>query len=144
MKKATILVLTFASLAGGAAFYDTATAQDAAAGETVFKKCMACHRIGDGAKNLIGPVLNNVIGRNAGTAEGFKYSSLNKSAGENGLVWNENLIFDYLADPNPFLKKFLTDKGKEDLAKGSTLMAFKLPSEQERKDVIAYLKKFSK
>lgn len=144
MKKVTALALTFASLIGGLAVYDTATAQDAAKGETVFKKCMACHRIGEGAKNLVGPVLNNVIGRQAGTAEGFKYSGINKAAGESGLVWSEALIVEYLADPNPFLRKFLAEKGKEDLAKGSTSMAFKLPNEQERKDVAAYVKQFSK
>jgi cytochrome c len=120
-----------------------ATAQDAAAGETVFKKCMTCHRIGDGAKNAVGPVQNGIIGRQAGTVEGFAYSPLNKAAGESGLVWNEETIFAYLPDPNAFLKNFLTEKGKPELAKGSTKMAFKLPSEKERKDVIAYLKKFS-
>jgi cytochrome c len=120
-----------------------ASAQDAAAGETVFKKCMTCHRIGDGAKNAVGPVQNGIIGRQAGTIEGFAYSPLNKAAGENGLIWNEETIFAYLPDPNAFLINFLKEKGKPELAKGSTKMAFKLPSEKERKDVIAYLKKFS-
>ena len=68
---------------------------------------------------------------------------MNKAAGENGLVWNDETIFAYLPDPNSFLKDFLTEKGKPELAKGSTKMAFKLTSEKERKDVIAYLKKFS-
>lgn len=116
---------------------------DAAAGETVFKKCMVCHRIGDGAKNAVGPSLNGVIGRQAGTIEGFSYSPLNKSAGTNGLVWTEELIVAYLPDPNAFLKKFLTEKGKADLATGATKMVFKLPSEKERQDVVAYLRKFS-
>jgi cytochrome c len=120
-----------------------ALAQDAAKGEQVFKQCMTCHRIGPDAKNLVGPVLTGVIGRQSGTAPGFAYSALNKAAGENGLVWTEDLIFAYLPDPNAFLKKFLTDKGKEDLAVGSTKMAFKLADEQQRKDVIAYLKTFS-
>jgi cytochrome c len=118
-------------------------AQDAAAGEIVFKKCMTCHRIGEGAKNAVGPVQNGIIGRRAGTIEGFAYSPLNKAAGENGLIWNEETIFAYLPDPNAFLINFLKEKGKPELAKGSTKMAFKLTSEQERKDVIAYLKKFS-
>ena len=48
-----------------------------------------------------------------------------------------------LPDPNAFLKKFLTEKGKADLATGSTKMAFKLADEQQRKDVIAYIDKFS-
>jgi cytochrome c len=121
----------------------SAQAQDAAKGEVVFKQCMACHRIGEGAKILIGPVLTGVIGRQAGTYPGFKYSALNHAAGEAGLVWSEELIFEYLPDPTAFLRKFLTDKGKADQATGSTLMTFKLPNEQQRKDVIAYLKQFS-
>ncbi len=120
-----------------------ANAQDAAAGEIVFKQCMTCHRIGPDAKNLVGPVLTGVIGRKSGTAEGFAYSPLNKAAGENGLVWSNDLIMQYLPDPNAFLKKFLTDKGKPDLAVGSTKMTFKLADEQKRKDVIAYIDKFS-
>lgn len=117
---------------------------DPAKGEAVFKQCMACHRIGPDAKNLIGPVLTNVIGRQAGTAADYNYSPLNKAAGENGLVWNEDLINQYLPDPNAFLKKFLTDKGKADLANGSTKMTYKLANEQQRADVIAYVKTFSK
>ncbi len=120
-----------------------ALAQDAAKGEQVFKQCMTCHRIGPDAKNLVGPVLTGVIGRQSGTAPGFAYSALNKAAGENGLVWSDELIMQYLPDPNAFLKKFLTDKGKADLATGSTKMAFKLADEQQRKDVIAYINKFS-
>lgn len=118
-------------------------AGDAAKGEQVFKKCMACHRVGDGARNMVGPVLNGVIGRQAGTSDGFSYSALNKAAGENGLTWTEEQIFAYLVDPNVFLRKYLTDKGKADLAKGSTKMTFKLANETERQDVVAYLKTFS-
>ena len=120
-----------------------ALAQDADKGEQVFKQCMTCHRIGPDAKNLIGPSLTGVIGRQSGTAPGFAYSALNKNAGENGLVWSNDLIFAYLPDPNAFLKKFLTDKGKPDLAVGSTKMTFHLADEQQRKDVIAYIDKFS-
>lgn len=112
-------------------------------GESVFRKCQTCHRVGPEAKNATGPVLNGVIGRQAGTAPEFSYSELNKSAGANGLVWTEELIFEYLADPNVFLKKFLTDKGKADLAGGVSRMVFKLPDETDRRDVIAYLRKFS-
>jgi cytochrome c len=120
-----------------------ASAQDATKGEQVFKQCMTCHRIGPDAKNLVGPVLTGVIGRQSGTAPGFAYSTINKAAGENGLVWSDDLIMQYLPDPNAFLKKFLTEKGKADLATGSTKMAFKLADEQQRKDVIAYINKFS-
>jgi len=121
----------------------SASAQDAAKGEQIFKQCMTCHRIGPDAKNLIGPVLTGVIGRQSGTAPGFAYSALNKAAGENGLVWSNDLIMQYLPDPNAFLKKFLTDKGKPDLATGVTKMTFHLSDEQQRKDVIAYIDTFS-
>ena len=135
---------TFALIAiSAAAVSSPAFAQDAAKGEQVFKQCMTCHRIGPDAKNLVGPALTGVIGRQSGTAPGFAYSALNKAAGENGLVWTDELIMAYLPDPNAFLKKFLTDKGKADLATGSTKMTFKLEDEQKRKDVIAYINKFS-
>jgi cytochrome c len=116
---------------------------DAAKGEQIFKQCMTCHRIGPDAKNLVGPVLTGVIGRQSGTYAAFNYSDLNKHAGEAGLVWTDDLIFEYLPDPNAFLKKFLTDKGKADQATGTTKMTFKLAGEQQRKDVIAYVKTFS-
>jgi cytochrome c len=138
--KWTVLILM---AAGAAISTGAASAQDATKGEQVFKQCMTCHRIGPDAKNLVGPVLTGVIGRQSGTAPGFAYSPLNKAAGENGLVWTDELIMQYLPDPNAFLKKFLTDKGKADLATGSTKMAFKLADEQQRKDVIAYINKFS-
>lgn len=116
---------------------------DAANGEKVFRKCQACHMVGENAKNRVGPVLNNVIGRQAGTIEGFRYSNINQAAGEAGLVWSEDLIFEYLPDPNGFLKKYLTDAGQADKAKGATRMAFRLRDEQERRDVIAYIAQFS-
>jgi cytochrome c len=87
-------------------------------------------------------VHNGLIGRQAGTYPGFAYSALNKAAGDAGLKWTEENIFEYLPDPTAFLKKYLTDHGKADEAKGITKMVFKLPSEKERKDVIAYVKKF--
>jgi cytochrome c len=115
-------------------------AQDAANGEAVFKKCRACHQVGETAKNGVGPIQNGVVGRKAGTVEGYAYSDINKAAGEAGLVWTEESILAYLADPNAFLKKFLTDKGQAAKAEGNTKMAFKLADEADRKDVIAYLK----
>ena len=116
---------------------------DPALGEKVFKRCMACHKAGEGAKNGVGPLLNGLIGRPAGTVEGFAYSQLNKNAGAAGLVWTEEALLAYLADPNGFLKKFLTDAGKADQIAGATKMVFKLPKDDERQNVIAYLKQFS-
>ena len=138
--KLTVLALVAAAAALPAGM---ASAQDATKGEQVFKQCMTCHRIGPDAKNLVGPALTGVIGRQSGTAPGFAYSPINKAAGENGLVWTDDLIMQYLPDPNAFMKKFLTEKGKADLATGSTKMAFKLADEQQSKDVIAYINKFS-
>lgn len=138
-KSGVLTVVAAAMAVSGSGAY----AQDATKGEQVFKQCMTCHRIGPDAKNLIGPVLTGVIGRQSGTAPGFAYSALNKAAGEAGLVWSDDLIMEYLPDPNAFLKKFLTDKGKADLAIGSTKMTFKLADEQQRKDVIAYINKYS-
>ena len=142
--KLTVLAFVAAvALPGGQASAQDATKGDATKGEQIFKQCMTCHRIGPDAKNLIGPVLTGVVGRQSGTYPGFAYSALNKSAGEAGLVWTDELIMEYLPDPNAFLKKFLTDKGKADLATGSTKMTFKLADEEKRKDVIAYLNTFS-
>jgi len=120
-----------------------AAAQDATKGKAIFNQCMLCHRVGPGATISIGPVLNDVIGRQAGTYPNFHYSPLMKAAGENGLVWSEDLIVQYIADPTAFLTKFLTDKGKADQATGSSLMTFKLMDEQQRKDVAAYEATFS-
>ena len=116
---------------------------DAAAGEKVFNKCKACHMVGDKAKNRVGPQLNGVIGRQAGTVEGFRYSKINQAAGEAGLTWTPELIVEYLPDPNAFLKKYLEEAGKGDQAKGRTRMAFKLKDEEDRKNVVAYLAQFS-
>jgi cytochrome c len=140
-----LLLAGFATLAVLAAPPPSAAQQagDPEAGKDVFRRCAACHRVGPDAKNSVGPVLNNVIGRQAGTIEGFGYSTLNQAAGKAGLVWTEQLIFDYLADPTAFLKKFLTDKGQADQATGATRMVFKLADEVDRRNVIAYVKQFS-
>ncbi|MCD0418949.1 MAG: c-type cytochrome [Rhodopseudomonas sp.] len=135
MVKKLLTIVSIAATAGALSI-GTASAQDAAKGEAVFKQCMTCHRAD---KNMVGPALAGVVGRKAGTAPGFSYSPLNHHSGEAGLVWTQENIFAYLADPNAFLKKFLTDKGHADQAVGATKMTFKLANEQQRKDVVAYL-----
>ena len=62
-------------------------AQDVAAGETSFKKCFACHSVGEGAKNKVGPVLNGLEGRKSGTVEGFSYSEANKAS---NITWSDS------------------------------------------------------
>ncbi|MFN8721891.1 MAG: c-type cytochrome [Rhodospirillales bacterium] len=119
-----------------------AQAGDAGRGETVFRQCQACHRVGDGARNLVGPIMNGIVGRQAGTVDGYAYSNINKAAGAAGLVWTEENMVAYLPDPQAFLRKFLTDKGQP--APGSTKMTFKLANPQAALDVVAYLKTFPK
>ncbi|WP_106203724.1 c-type cytochrome [Aliiruegeria haliotis] len=75
-----------------------------ASGEKVFKKCKACHQVGDGAKNKVGPVLNGIVGRAAGTGDRFKYSKAMVEAGAGGMVWDEANLAGYLAAPKTFLK----------------------------------------
>jgi cytochrome c len=104
---------------------------DAENGADVYKKCRACHDVGPEAKNKVGPLLNGILGRQAGTIEGYNYSEANKAAGSKGLVWTEEVLFKYLEAPLTFMP--------------GTKMAFAgLKDGQDRKDVIAYLKKFSK
>ena len=81
-----------------------AQAQDAAAGEKVFNKCKACHAVGEGAKHKVGPQVNGVFGRTAGTAEGYKYSNSMAEAGAGGLVWSHETIAEYLANPRGYVK----------------------------------------
>ena len=91
-----------------------------AAGEKVFKKCKACHQVGEGAVNKVGPVLNGLVGRAAGAEEGFKYSPAFKDKAAEGLVWDEANIAAYLQDPKNFIPKnkmsFAGLKKDEDIA----------------------------
>jgi cytochrome c len=105
-------VVTFASLTG-----------DAAKGEKVFGQCKTCH-VAEKGVNRVGPSLHGVIGRTAGSIEGFKYSPANKNS---GIVWSEEQLFTYLEAPQKTIK--------------GTYMAFAgLKNPQDRADVIAYLK----
>jgi cytochrome c len=124
MLKMTTLSLAAAVLLGtaGPAFADG----DAAAGEKVFRKCQACHVVQEGV-NRVGPSLYGIIGRDAGTVDGFRYS---KAMAESGITWTEDQISAYLEDPRGVVK--------------GTRMAFAgLKDEQDRLDVIAYIKKAS-
>ena len=105
----------------------TAMAGDPALGEKVFKKCKACHVV-DSDKNKTGPHLVNIMGRQAGSVEGFtKYS---KAIKESGIVWDEATLDGFLEKPKAYLK--------------GTRMAFAgLKKEEDRANVIAYLKQFS-
>jgi cytochrome c len=90
MKTLVISAIALAVTAGGA------MAQDLAAGETSFKKCLACHAVGAGAKNKVGPFLNGIAGRKSGTVEGFNYSDANKNS---GITWTKEVFLEYIKDP---------------------------------------------
>ena len=112
-----------------------ASAQDATKGKSTFNQCKACHAL-DHA--LVGPPLGGFVGRKAGSVAGYSYSELMKAAGEAGLTWDEASLVDYLKGPTDYLKKYVADKGKT--ASGSSKMAFQLSNEDQRKNVVAYLK----
>jgi len=112
--------------AGGEATAPDASSGEAAdpalieAGAAVFKKCQACHKVGAGAKNATGPVLNGVVGRVAGSAEGFRYSKPMQAAGEGGLVWTADALTAFLANPKGYMAgtkmSFTGLKTPEDIA----------------------------
>ncbi len=125
--------LKFAGAAALALLIPVASASaegDAAKGEKVFRKCKACHAVGEGAKNKVGPQLNDLIGRTAGTVEGFKYSKAMVAAGEEGIVWNDETLHAYLEKPRDYIK-------------GNRMSFAGLRKESDRDDVVAYLKTFS-
>jgi len=110
------------------AFPAISYAQDAAAGEKVFLQCKACHQVGETAKNVVGPVLNGVIGRPAGSVAGYAYSEANKKS---GLTWDEVTFREYIKDPKAKVP--------------GTKMAFPgLKDEQKLNDLVAYLKQFGR
>jgi cytochrome c len=103
---------------------------DLDAGASEARKCMACHNAGEGATNKIGPVLNDVFGRRAGTYPGFSYSNVMIDAGKMGLVWTAETISDFIAAPRDFLPGTkMTFAGERD--------------DEDRANLIAYLRTFS-
>lgn len=112
-----------------------AVAQDAAKGQSAFNVCKACHALDH---NVVGPQLGGLMGRKAGSVAGFEYSPLMKAAGDAGLVWNEAELVDYLKNPTQYLQAYVKGKGKE--ASGSSKMMFAMSSENQRKNLAAYLK----
>ena len=106
------------ALAGG----DARAQGDAAKGEKVFGKCKTCHDIAT-AKNKVGPTLHGVIGRKAGTVEGFKYSEAMVAS---GVVWDETTIAEYIKKPKEFIA-------------GNKMAFAGLKKDEEVADLIAYI-----
>ena len=109
-----------------AASVGAAAAQDAAAGEKVFAKCKICHQVGEAAKNGVGPVLNGVVGRKAGSEEGYNYSTANKGS---GLTWDDATLMQYLKNPRAMVP-------------GTKMIFPGISNEKDIEDVIVYLKQF--
>lgn len=103
-----------------------ARAQDAAAGEKVFTQCRACHQVGEKAKNVVGPTLNGLFGRKAGTVEGYSYSAANKNS---GITWTEEVFAEYIKDPKAKIP-------------GTKMIYAGLKDEKRIADLTAYLKQF--
>jgi cytochrome c len=121
----TLRAIIAAAALSAAAF--PATAADPAAGEKAYAACKACHRVGEGAKNTVGPALNGIVGQPPASVEGFNYSDALKNA---GLTWDEATLAEYLKNP----------KGKVP----GTKMAFPgIKDDAKVADIIAYLKQFA-
>lgn len=134
--KRILLTITAGLISTGAAFAEG----DAAAGEKVYNKCKACHAIVDPAGEVIvkggkvGPDLWGIVGRQAGSFEGFRYGASLVAAGEAGLVWNEEDLVKWMANPKEFLREYLDDPAAK------SKMTFRLSKGAE--DVIAYMATF--
>jgi cytochrome c len=103
-----------------------ARAADPESGEKVFKRCLACHAVGEDAKPGVGPVLNGLVGRKAGTYPGFKYTEANKNS---GFIWDEPTLANYLKNPRAAIP-------------GTSMTFLGIKKEDEIEDLIAYLKQF--
>jgi cytochrome c len=125
MKK--FILSTLVVIASSAAA-TAALAQDAAAGKTSFNKCMACHSIGEGAKNKVGPELNGLDGRKSGTAPDYSYADANKNS---GITWNKDQFLEYIKDP----------RGK---IPGTKMIFAGIKNEKEANDLWAYISSFDK
>ena len=125
MKK---LILSTVIILASSAIVPAALAQDAAAGKNSFNKCLACHAIGEDAKYKVGPELNGLDGRKAGTAADYNYSEANKNS---GITWNEANFKEYIKDP----------KAK---VPGTKMFFAGIKNEKEINDLWAYVSGFDK
>ncbi len=126
--------------------FSPSLAQDLVAdGEKVFKKCKACHAVGEGAKKKVGPPLNDLFGTQAGISEGFRYSTILVGLGEAGLVWNRETFAGYLTKPKKWLVDIAPEYGLDcgEFKKCKGKMAFAgLKKPEDIEALIAYLETY--
>lgn len=108
----------------------TAQMGDAVAGAKVFRKCRACHMVGEKAKNRVGPHLNNIVEGKVAQVAGFNYSKALRAYAESQPIWTPAALDAYLAKPSAVVK-------------GGRMAFVGLKKAKDRLDVIAYLKQFS-
>lgn len=100
-------------------------------GAELFKQCVACHNVGEGAADGVGPQLNHVFGRRAASIEGYGYSEpMLAKAAEDELLWHEETLYTFLAGPQFFVK-------------GTTMGFAGFRREKEIRDLMSYLIKYS-
>jgi len=104
-----------------------AMAADPAAGEKAFAVCKACHKVGEGAKNGLGPMLNGVVGQAAGSVEGYNYSEAMKTS---GLTWDEANLAGFLKNPKAKIP-------------GNKMTFAGVKDDTKLVDIIAYLGQFN-
>ena len=111
---------------------------DAKRGEVVFKQCAICHQVGPMSGNGIGPNLMGVLNRKMGSAPDFSYATGLQKAAQAGMYWDEEKVFNWLADPQTYIKRVVNDDSV------TSKMPVKVSDEQARRDVIAYIAMLSK
>ena len=121
-----LMTMTAIAAMSIAATATIAAAQDVAAGQHSFNKCLPCHAIGPDAENKIGPQLNGLDGRHSGTAPSYSYSDANKNS---GIVWGEATFKEYIKDPAAKVP-------------GTKMTFLGIKNEQEINDLWAYVKQF--
>ena len=122
--------LAWAPLLGAQADEIATPIGDAEAGAEVFRKCQACHQVGPDAENRVGPHLNNVFGRKAGSVDGFDYSDSMARAGVDGVVWDIEHLDAFIENPRALVSK--------------TRMSFAgIKDDTDRADLLAFLRQYS-
>jgi cytochrome c len=126
MKRTLLAAAAIIAATAGPAMLQKAAAQDVEKGQRSFNKCLPCHAVGPDAENKVGPELNGLDGRPAGSVTGYNYSDANKNS---GIVWNEATFKEYIRSPQAKIP-------------GTRMTFAGITNPQEIEDLWAYLKQF--